>query len=478
MQPSQFDPGFAAFGGGATDSVLHPAVVVSVIVVAALTFLLPRKYVIVPLLLGILATPGGQNLYIGGVHLYVYRILILVGWARLLLLRPSLGKFLPGGFSTIDKLFLVWAIYRALAVVVLFAQAGAVVNQAAFLLDALGGYFLFRFFIRDEKDVKRVVVVYAAVAAVAAVVMLVELKTGQNVLGLLGGIRLVSEIRNGRIRAQGVFEHSIIAGSFGAAAFPLFLWLWKRGKARLAAVIGAVSSTVMVFASASSTPVAAWCGSILVVCFWPFRNNMRVVRWGIVFGLVALQLVMKAPIWYLMARIDFAGGSSGWNRAYLIDMFTRHVRDWWLIGTHDNANWGWDMWDQCNQYVSEGETGGLVALGCFIAMIVICFKRIGKARKAVEGNHKKEWAFWFLGAAMFAQVMAFMGVNYFDQARFGWYVMLASIPMATTIPRVFRAKESKMIPISDPSPDTSIAEATVTPFEHSPTGITSRRWFN
>jgi hypothetical protein len=472
---SQFDPGFKAFGGGATSSILHPAVLVALVLVAVLTFFLPRKYVIVPLLLGILMIPAGQNLYIG-VHLYVFRILILIGWARLLSSKPSSGRFLPGGFITLDKVFLVWAMYRALAVILLFGQFGAVINQAAFLLDSLGGYFLFRSLIRDDPDVRRVVKVFAVVAVVSAVVMLIELKTGQNILGFLGGIRAISDVRNGRIRAQGVFAHSILAGSFGAAAFPLFLWLWKREKARLAATIGAVSASIMVFACASSTPVAAWLGSIGAICLWPIRKNMRLVRWGIVLSLVALQLVMKAPVWYVLAHIDLAGGSSGWNRANLIDTFIRHVRDWWLIGTHDNVNWGWDMWDQCNQFVTEGETGGLVAFGCFIAMIVICFKRIGKARKAVERNSRKEWLFWLLGAAMFAQVMAFMGVDYFDQSIFAWYTLLAIIPVATMLPRVAVASESKTAAVSDSSTPYTPELADVMTLENSSQSV-SQRWF-
>jgi hypothetical protein len=471
---TQFDPGFSAFGGGASSSILHPVVVAALVLVAVLTFLLPRKYVIVPLLLGILLTPAGQNLYIG-VHLYVYRILILVGWVRLINSKPSSGKFLSGGFITLDKVFLVWATYRALAVVLLFGQVGAMVNQAAFLLDSLGGYFLFRSLVRDDQDVRRVVKVFAVVAAVSAVVMLIELKTGQNVLGSLGGIRPISDIRNGRIRAQGVFAHSILAGSFGAATFPLFLWLWKRGKAKLAATIGAVSASVMVFACASSTPVAAWLGSIVAICLWPIRRNMRVVRWGIVLSLVGLQLAMKAPVWYVLAHIDLAGGSSGWNRATLIDTFIRHVRDWWLIGTHDNVNWGWDMWDQCNQFVTEGETGGLVALSCFIAMIVICFKKIGRARKAFAGQSKKEWLFWLLGAAMFAQVMAFMGVDYFDQSTFAWYALLAIIPVATTLSRVAASQAETASLSHSGSTSYTLESADVMTFDNS-SGSLSERW--
>ena len=105
--------------------------------------------------------------------------------------------------------------------------------------------------------------------------------------------------------------------------------------------------------------------TFVAVCLWPFRKQMRLIRWAIVIALAMLAITMKARLWYVLARIDFAGGSTGWDRAFLIDTFTRHFADWWLIGSHPNVNWGWDMWDQCNQFVSEGETGGLVALTCF-----------------------------------------------------------------------------------------------------------------
>lgn len=429
---SQYDPGFIAFGGGSATSILHPVVLVGTIVVVVLMFGLRRKYVIVPLLLGILLTPAGQNWNVG-VHFYVYRILVLVGWARLGMSKPESGKRLAGGFITLDRVFLVWAVYRLLAEALQFLQVGAVIYQASLFLDSVGGYFLFRSLTRDDKDVQRVVTAFAVVAVVSSVVMVRELTTGQNMMGLLGGIRPISDVRNGRIRAEGVFQHPILAGSFGATVFPLFLWLWKRGTGKLVAMVGALSSTVMVFASASSTSIAAWLGIFVAVCLWPLRKKMRIIRWGTVVALLGLAMVMKAPIWYVLARIDFAGGSSGWERAFLIDTFVRHVGDWWLIGTHSNPNWGWDMWDQCNQFVSEGEAGGLLAFACFIAMIVICFSKVGIARKVVEGNGRQEWLFWLLGTAMFSQVLAYMGVDYFDQSRFVWYALLAIIPAATTV---------------------------------------------
>lgn len=451
QQESQYGPGFLPFGGGSTHSVLHPAVLAALIVLALLTFLLPRKYVIVPLLFGILLIPSGQNLYIDGVHVYVYRILILIGWARLLASKPSSGKFLAGGFRTLDKVFLIWALYRVLSVTLTFLQTGAVINQVAFIWDALGGYFLFRSLIRDETDIQRMVKAFAVVAVIASAGMIVEKTTQHNIFGLLGGLQQVPDIRNGRIRAQAVFEHSIIAGCFGATTFPLFFWLWKSSRARFLAIVGLVSSAIMVFTSTSSTPVGALLGSICAICLWPIRKNMRVIRWGIVLCLLGLEAVMKAPVWYLLSRVDFVGGSTGWDRAFLIDTFTKHIGDWWLIGTHDNVNWGWQMWDQVNQFVCEGETGGLVCLICFIAMFTIGFKRIGNARRAVEGNRKKEWFFWLLGTTLFTQMLVYLAIDYFDQSKFVWYALLALIPAATMHVRVSTANHAKAAVVFDPT---------------------------
>jgi hypothetical protein len=139
---------------------------------------------------------------------------------------------------------------------------------------------------------------------------------------------------------------------------------------------------------------------------------------------------MKAPVWMLIARVDLTGSSSGYHRAELVDQFINHFSDWWLIGTKDTINWGEDIWDAQNEYVSVGETGGLLAFIFFIAMISRVCARIGNARKRCE-NREQEWFVWFFGAALFSNLVAFFGVNYFDQSKVGWFLLLAMISAAT-----------------------------------------------
>jgi hypothetical protein len=89
------------------------------------------------------------------------------------------------------------------------------------------------------------------------------------------------------------------------------------------------------------------------------------------------------------------------------------------------------MWDLSNQFVAEGESGGLVTFVCFIVMISQSFSRLGKMRKQVEGDQNQEWFFWSLCAVMLAHVFAYFGVSYWDQMRVWWWAFLAMISAAT-----------------------------------------------
>jgi hypothetical protein len=359
----------------------------------------------------------------------------------------SRDELLPGGLSKLDKVFVVWAVYRFFAVLLLFRQAGMIPNQMDFLWDALGGYFLFRSLLRNEEDVVRALKSLVVVAAICAAAMLYEHQHVRNYFAFLGNVRPIPEVRNGKIRAQGVFGHALLAGVFGATTFPLFLWMWKRGKAWVFGILGVAASAVITFAASTSTPIMALLGGVGALFLWPLRKNMRMIRWGIVCGLIVLQLVMHAPVWFVLGHIDLSGGSTGWDRAELIDQFVRHFFNWFLVGTHDNVNWGYDMWDQCNQFILEGETGGLVGFWCFITMFVIGFRWIGNARRSVEGDRGKEWLDWIFGAALFDQALAFFGIDYFDQTKYVWYLILVMISTVTLASREARVLEASPVPL-------------------------------
>ena len=117
--------------------------------------------------------------------------------------------------------------------------------------------------IRDEQDINRAIKCFAVIAGILAICMVNEQISGQNIFGLLGGVRSVPEIRDGRIRSQAIFEHPILAGTFGATLLPSFFWQWKSGKAKFLAMIGVLSAVT----SPDWRPrsVVAWLGVAPVV---------------------------------------------------------------------------------------------------------------------------------------------------------------------------------------------------------------------
>jgi hypothetical protein len=421
------------FGGGATATILHPAVLVVMLLATVLFFVLPRKFVIVPVIVTTFVIPLGQQFYIAGIHLFIYRILILLAFIRALVTKaPNQKSIYVGGWNSIDTAFAYYVVISAAATMAQNPDAGAFVNQIGYLWDYLLGYLLMRSLIRDENDTFLVIKCFAGLMVLLAGAMVIEQMKMVNVFGLLGGVNAVPELREGKIRSQGVFQHSLTAGTFAATAIPLFFLLWKNGKAKFFAVVGIAAATVMTITTQTSTSLLTFAAGVCVVFLWPLRKKMKTVRTGLVVVLVGLHLVMKAPVWFLIARIDLTGSSSSYQRAELIDQFVNHFSSWWLIGTKDAATWGWDMWDAQNMYVSVGEAGGLAALIFYILVISRSFARLGNARKHAK-TKRQEWFLWFLGAAVFANVVAFFGVNYFDQSRIAWFALISMV-CACTVP--------------------------------------------
>jgi len=432
MKPENFE-----FGGGIPETIIHPAVIVAMLVTILLMLVLPRKYVVIPFLLCVFLVPRWTQLYVAGMHWTVMRIIVLPGIVRL-----ARAKFqVAGGLNGIDKAFIFWAICLGVCQVLLFPQGGMAIYQAAFWLQAFGGYFLLRYVIQDEEDIARAAKTLAVLAVILGACMLNERIHSVNVFGYLSGASfLTPAVREGRVRAQATFAHAILAGCFGATLVPLFFWLWKSGRAKFAAFLGVIGSTLMVFTAASSTPVLACVAGVGALFLWPIRRSMRMLRWGIVLTLVGLAVVMKVPVWYVISHVNIVGGSTGWDRAALVDTFFKHFWDWWLIGTNQTGNWGWYMWDTANQYVDVGERGGLLAFICFIAIISRSFSRLGKMRREVEGDQKQEWFFWSLGAIMVAHVFAYFGASYFDQTLIWWWAFLAMVSAATAALQTAPAK--------------------------------------
>ena len=171
---------------------------------------------------------------------------------------------------------------------------------------------------------------------------------------------------------------------------------------------------------------------------------MQFVRWGVIVLLIGLQLCMKVPVWFVLERLSGVLGGSGSHRSMLIDNFVHHFLDWCLIGTRDNAGWGWSMWDVDNAYVGAGFSGGLLTFILFIAVLVYAFKTVGRARKAAERSRRDARFIWAIGVALFANAVAFFGIVYFDQSIFAWYTLLAMVALVPRFAPVMQVAPQKV----------------------------------
>jgi hypothetical protein len=454
------------FGGGAAGTDMHPLVLVLTLLAFALVLFVPRRYAFAPAVCAAVLLPFGSQLYVGGLHFYVVRIMAVAGILRLIL--DKYGKrlrLLANGFTPFDWVFVAWAIVRGLALMLLHPELGAVVNSVAFWLDVFGIYFLFRLSIRKEGDVLRIAKVLAPVMIIVAACMLFEHRSGSNPYNLITSYQVTPYTREGKLRAQAAFGHAITAGTFGATMIPVFFWAWKSGRVRWAAIMGVTASLAAIYASLSSTPASAFLACVLGLSLWPLRMYMQQIRWSIAGMIALLALVMKAPVWYIIQRVDFVGGH-GWDRAFLVDQFMQHISEWWLVGSDENAKWSiyGGTWDRCNQYVAEGLSGGLLTLVLFMVLLAMAFSIAGRGTRRARGVDR--WLYWCLGSALLAHIAAFWGVSYWDQMRVPWLMLLAVFPAAQGWSRA-KGSDRRQKLQAGKSPE-SVATAEDTPVEPQP----------
>jgi len=431
-----------AFGGGASSSAFSPIALVLVLLASILICVLPRNKAIWPFFLAAILIPMNQVLVIDGLHFPMLKILGLAGLLRVLLAKVTTkDDIFSGGINCIDKAMIVLTIFTAIDGILVWRVWGMVVAELGQIYTPFGIYFLLRFLIRDEEDTKQTLRVWACVAVANAAVMICEHLTGRNpVYAMLGGASAsnleAATLRINGLRAKGTFLHEILAGTFGGMSLPLFFGLWwKQKQGRIWAAFGAASSIIIALTAATSTALISLIAAIIGLCCWFMRRHMRAIRWGIVGLIVGLQFVMKAPVWSLINRINIIGDASGWHRYQLVDQCIRHFWDWALIGSRDYGTWGANMFDLSNQYVLVADTVGLIPLISFLAIIVFGFKYLGRARHVAEvkGNKENELFIWAMSAALFANVIAMIGIDYFDQTMVAWYAILAMIS-AVTLP--------------------------------------------
>ncbi len=369
-----------------------------------LLLLVPRRWAMLPLLVGVLFSTSLNGLEFSIFHFSNLRILLLAGLIRVTLR----GERFMGPLLGADWLILAWSAWGLFSGFYHSQPGAALVFRSGLMYDVCGTYFLTRIFLSTFQNIIWLGRCLAVLLIPMAAEMVMEKITFFNWYSLLGGVSATPQVRDGLIRAQGPFDHAILAGTVGALCVPLLAGIGKWHRKEALAGIGAC--LIIIYTSGSSGPIMTLLAGLGALVMWRYRRYMGWFKWMFIAGYIVLELIMKDPAYYIMARIDLTGSSSSWHRAALIESAVRHLNEWWWAGTDFTRHWmptgvSWspDHTDITNYFLHLGVVGGLPLMLSFMLILLLVFRYVGRLIRN-DREEIKEFLFliWSLGATLFA----------------------------------------------------------------------------
>ncbi|HVM61577.1 MAG TPA: hypothetical protein VMV72_12005 [Verrucomicrobiae bacterium] len=409
----------------------------SILAIVALVILFgSRRAALLAMLAGVLYVPQAQQLEVMGFNMFSVRFLELAGFVRVVSRRElSFSKL-----NRIDHTLLLLYAFTAIMFCLRSSTDQAYVIGTA--VDAWLCYFTFRAMVIDLEEFRWLLRMFVFLLVPYAALLLVESISRNNLFSTIEN-GLTGWERDGRLRCVGSFRHPDLLGTLGASFLALYIGLACTRTDRLRAAVGIATCLVIVWASNSGGPACAAATALAGWMCWKIRTHMRWVRWGIVATILSAALLMKAPVWYLLAHVSAITGGDGYHRSYLMDISFRHLDQWWLNGLPGSDTKDWFAYslsfgsaDMTNSYLAFGLTGGLGAMGLFIFLLVRCFKSLGTALETVRHyeseSREAQFLLWGLGVMLAVHIINWFGVTYYDQFYAIWFLQLAAIANCST----------------------------------------------
>ena len=441
---------------------MNPLGVRIVTVLSVLLLASNRRWAPVWMFGGVLFLTQEQALDLAGFNITAIRLLEVAGLARIVLKREGFT------WCRIDSALFVLYGYTTLVFLLRsdFGQAYAVGS----FVDTVLCYVLFRSLLRGVDDVAGFLQRSLLLLLPYVGLLVVEALSFQNPFGALGA-RTWTVLREDRLRVMGSFRNPSLLGTLGATLLPLYiaLWLGRRGRAK--AMLGIALCLAIVVLANSGGPVSAAAVALLGWCCWPLRRHLSALRRLSVAALLMLALAMNAPVWYLLERVSFLTGGSGWHRAHLLSMAWRDIDRWWLAGMDIRETADWFRYsleanhggaDITNAFLDFGLRAGIVAMLLFIWLLVRAFRGLGAAlAEAPVGtdDRLRQLMLWGLGCTLAAHIATWMGITYFDQSYVVWYLQLAAIAAVTARSTQREPSIGDRQAASDPPPRATVAPA-------------------
>ncbi len=392
----------------------------------------PRRWALVSMVVGCLYLTFGAGFNFAGFNVQPTRLLGYCCFLRVMVKK----EFSFAELTRTDKALFILYVYTTLMLLIREGESAPL--WCARLLDVTLTYVAFRGLLRSPDEFKWLLGVLALLLVPYVAILAGERTAGKNLFDLVGAGGAEIWIREGEVRCYGSFRHPSLLGSLGACFLPLFIGLACDRRLRGLAVLGAGLCLAIVAFSHSGGPTSVLAVAVVGWLLWPTRQKMQ--RFRRCFGalIFLLAIVMKAPIWYLLAKISNLTGGTGWHRSYLIDVAFQHLNQWWLVGMREGDTAAWFPYilpttggaDITNQFIAFGTNAGLIAIGLLIYLIYCAFSQVGRALGWVRQTPEvqgEEPLLWALGVALAAHVSNWLGISYFDQFNVLWLLQLAAL---------------------------------------------------
>jgi hypothetical protein len=402
-----------------------------------------RRWALLAIAAGVLSLTLGQSIEVMGLAMYPVRVLEVLTLVRIV----ARGELFEQRFNRLDRAVVALHVFTALVFAIRSDEG--VLYQIGAAVDALLLYAGFRSLIRDVEDLRWLLRALVLLLLPYTALVWLESQSFENPFAAVGGVQLIRAgdlwIREGRLRATGSFGHPSLLGTLGGSFLPLYigLWLSQPPQRRALAVAGALLCLGIVGASNSGGPVTCVAVAVVGWLVWPFRRTMGIVRIGLLTAFMGLALVMKAPVWYLIARISDVTGGGGFHRAVLLDIGFQNLQRWWFAGMPMRETAGWLPYnnlftgavDMTNNFLAFGLTAGLGAMLLLVMLVTVAYSQLGRALAVVRSGSEEaqgvEPLFWALGVTLTVHVLNWFGVTYWDQTNVLWFMHLALIGSGT-----------------------------------------------
>ena len=402
---------------------MKPETIVITSILVILTMTVPRKWLLLPFVMAACIIPRDQRIIIFGLDFTTIRFCIFFAILRLYLLNEV--KRIK--WNTFDKLFLAWIVVGTIIYILQWGSMIHIIRKSGVLYDALGLYWIFRMSIGSWDDIHRVVKLFAIFAIISAPLVIYERVTLNNPFGYFGRAEGIFYL--GRFRCEGPFQHSIMMGLFWISVVPVFVSYFAARRSRILYALASISALICVYLSGSSTPLMAMVAVVFLGSLWKYRIYGRLIALGACAMIFALHVVMNAPVWHLMSRVNVFSGSTGWHRFRLFDLFIKNIGEWFLLGCRDVEHWGIFRGDVTNQYVLEGVRGGAVTLAIFIIMMVQAVRITGIC-SIISQNRETRILYWGFCVSILGHCVSFWGVSYFGHIMMLLFFALAIVSFA------------------------------------------------